>query len=174
MKRFLFMLLFALALTFPTASIAPQAASAAYVLNTNTKKFHKPSCSSVSQMKAKNRQDTTMSYDEIIAKGYSPCKNCNPTPESGAAASAGTAGAANSLKTSTKTAAAGASATGASQGGGSKTSEITYVLNTNTRKFHYPSCSSVGTIKEKNRKDSGKSREQLINEGYVPCKRCNP
>lgn len=51
---------------------------ASYVLNTNTKKFHYPSCSSVKQMSDRNRQDVTESRDELIAEGYSPCKNCNP------------------------------------------------------------------------------------------------
>lgn len=49
-----------------------------YVLNTNTKKFHVPDCSSVSRMSAKNRQDFNGSREEIIAQGYDPCKNCNP------------------------------------------------------------------------------------------------
>lgn len=49
-----------------------------------------------------------------------------------------------------------------------------YVLNTNTHKFHVPSCSSVETIKKKNRKDVNESREQIISEGYEPCKRCSP
>ena len=49
-----------------------------YILNTNTKKFHRPGCKSVNQMKAKNRQDVSWSRDEVIAKGYVPCKNCNP------------------------------------------------------------------------------------------------
>lgn len=49
-----------------------------------------------------------------------------------------------------------------------------YVVNTNTRKFHRPECSSVKDIKEKNRKDFHGSREELIEEGYEPCKRCNP
>lgn len=49
-----------------------------YVVNTNTGKFHRPGCSSVSQMKQKNRLDTTESRDQLIAEGYSPCKRCNP------------------------------------------------------------------------------------------------
>lgn len=49
-----------------------------YVLNTNTKKFHHPNCRSVSQMSQKNRSDTTLSRDKIIAQGYSPCGNCKP------------------------------------------------------------------------------------------------
>ena len=51
---------------------------------------------------------------------------------------------------------------------------ITYVLNTNTMKFHYPTCSSVDQMKEKNKQIYTGSREDVINMGYVPCKRCNP
>ena len=51
---------------------------------------------------------------------------------------------------------------------------ITYVLNTNTMKFHYPTCSSVDAMKEKNKQIYTGSREEVINMGYVPCKRCNP
>ena len=51
---------------------------------------------------------------------------------------------------------------------------ITYVLNTNTKKFHYPTCSSVNDMKEKNKQIYTGSREEVINMGYVPCKRCNP
>ena len=51
---------------------------------------------------------------------------------------------------------------------------ITYVLNKNTHKFHKPSCSSVDTIKPKNREDTTMSRDEIIGAGYVPCKRCNP
>ena len=52
--------------------------------------------------------------------------------------------------------------------------EYTYVLNINSGKFHYPSCSSVGQILDKNRVDYNGTREELINKGYSPCKRCNP
>lgn len=49
-----------------------------YVLNTNSRKFHKPSCGSVDTMDASNRQDVTTTRDELIAQGYEPCKRCNP------------------------------------------------------------------------------------------------
>ena len=49
-----------------------------------------------------------------------------------------------------------------------------YVLNTNTKKFHLPTCASVKQIKDKNRKDVTSSRDVIIGEGYEPCKRCNP
>ena len=55
-----------------------------------------------------------------------------------------------------------------------ETQGTTYVLNTNTMKFHYPSCSSVDQMKEKNKEIYTGSREDIINMGYVPCKRCNP
>lgn len=50
----------------------------------------------------------------------------------------------------------------------------TYILNTNTKKFHYPSCSGVEQMKEKNKKEFCGDREDVISQGYSPCKRCNP
>ncbi len=49
-----------------------------------------------------------------------------------------------------------------------------YVLNTKTGKFHYPTCSSVEDIKPGNRKDYEGSRQALLNQGYEPCGKCNP
>lgn len=53
-------------------------------------------------------------------------------------------------------------------------SEITCILNTNSKKFHLPDCSSVKTIKAENRKDYSGTRDELLAMGYAPCKRCNP
>ncbi|MBR3971905.1 MAG: hypothetical protein IKJ83_03345 [Ruminococcus sp.] len=52
--------------------------------------------------------------------------------------------------------------------------QINYVLNTNTCKFHYPSCSSVKSIKSYNREDYYGTRDSIINRGYEPCGRCHP
>lgn len=49
-----------------------------YILNTNTKKFHKPDCSSVERMSEANKASFTGTRDELIAAGYAACKNCNP------------------------------------------------------------------------------------------------
>lgn len=57
---------------------APVGTGTEYILNTNTKKFHYPSCSSVKQMKASNKKEYTGSRDDLIAQGYDPCKKCNP------------------------------------------------------------------------------------------------
>ena len=52
--------------------------------------------------------------------------------------------------------------------------EATYILNTNSKKFHYPDCSSVGRMSEKNKKEFNGDRSELISDGYEPCKSCNP
>ena len=49
-----------------------------YVLNMNSYLFHYPSCPSVAQMAEHNKAFFTGTRDEVILKGYTPCKNCNP------------------------------------------------------------------------------------------------
>ena len=49
-----------------------------YVCNKNTMKFHYPSCDSVKQMNERNRMNTNLSREELIAQGYQPCGNCRP------------------------------------------------------------------------------------------------
>ncbi len=49
-----------------------------FVLNKNSKRFHKPECTSVSTMKEENREYYSGSREELIAKGYKPCGSCNP------------------------------------------------------------------------------------------------
>lgn len=56
----------------------------------------------------------------------------------------------------------------------SSSGKCTYVLNTNTKKFHLPTCSSVSDMKEKNKKEVSCSRDEVIDMGYTPCKRCDP
>ena len=48
-----------------------------YIGNRNTKKFHYANCSSVGEMKEKNKVPIA-TRDEAISKGYVPCKRCNP------------------------------------------------------------------------------------------------
>lgn len=48
-----------------------------------------------------------------------------------------------------------------------------YVGNANSKKFHFADCSSVGKMNPANRV-AFNNREEAINAGYVPCKRCNP
>lgn len=50
----------------------------------------------------------------------------------------------------------------------------TYILNTNTMKFHVPYCRNVKQIKDKNRQEYTGTRDEIISHGYAPCKNCNP
>ena len=49
-----------------------------FVLNTSGKKYHLPTCSSVSEMKPENRQDYTGTRQLLEAQGYTPCGRCDP------------------------------------------------------------------------------------------------
>ncbi len=69
--------------TQPQTTVAPNTnvqnvAGSNYILNTNTKKFHYPDCSSVGRMSERNKQEYFGTRDEIISMGYDPCGNCNP------------------------------------------------------------------------------------------------
>lgn len=50
----------------------------------------------------------------------------------------------------------------------------TYVLNTNTKKFHLPTCPSAKDMKEKNKEEYTGSRAALLMRQYAPCGACNP
>lgn len=52
--------------------------------------------------------------------------------------------------------------------------EYDYILNTNTKRFHYPSCDSTQEMSVKNKDYFNGDREELIKKGYRPCGRCNP
>lgn len=78
----------------------------------------------------------------------------------------------NGLKATCKVTVKAKSGSASASGGSSGTA--TYILNTNTKKFHYPSCSSVDQMKDKNKKKVTCSRDEIIGMGYDPCKRCNP
>ena len=54
------------------------------------------------------------------------------------------------------------------------TSQESYILNTSSKKFHRANCKSVKQMSEKNKKESNQSREELIGQGFEPCKNCNP
>lgn len=52
--------------------------------------------------------------------------------------------------------------------------EATYILNKNTKKIYLPSCYSVDQMKESNKKYYTGDIDDLIDQGYSPCKNCNP
>lgn len=56
----------------------PKPASTSYVLNTNSKIFHRPDCESVSRMSNANKYYFDGTRQKAIDMGYTPCKKCNP------------------------------------------------------------------------------------------------
>lgn len=50
----------------------------------------------------------------------------------------------------------------------------TYILNENSKKIHTPDCPSVQDTKPKNRKEYHGSLHDLLDDGYIGCKNCNP
>ena len=59
-------------------------------------------------------------------------------------------------------------------GAGKVSVESEYILNTSTHKFHRPDCAGVKDMKEKNKKPYKGKRSKLLEDGYSPCKSCNP
>ena len=57
---------------------------------------------------------------------------------------------------------------------GEEENEETYILNTSSKKFHYPTCSGVSGMSESNKKEYTGTREELITDGYSPCGICKP
>jgi len=60
------------------SNTSESSAKQSYVLNTNSKKFHLPSCGSVDEISSKNKKTVTATRDSLISEGYSPCHSCNP------------------------------------------------------------------------------------------------
>lgn len=58
--------------------------------------------------------------------------------------------------------------------GSPESDEYDYVLNSNTKKFHFPSCSSIRDMKEENKEYFSGDRKTLTQAGYSPCSRCKP
>ncbi len=57
---------------------------------------------------------------------------------------------------------------------GTPDDERTYILNTNSMKFHLPDCDGVADISEYNKQEYTGSRDDLIGQGYTPCGSCHP
>lgn len=135
----------------PPTTDSPQA-EYDYLLNSQSMVFHTPDCGSGKKIKAENRVEFSGRWEDLIAKGYSPCGNCDP------------AGDVTALPATTKTPQTAAEPQG----------DCDFVLNTKSMKFHQPDCGSAKTIKDENRAEFSGGRDELIAAGYSPCGNCDP
>lgn len=62
---------------FESDSIDSKPAPSKYIINTNTKKFHKEGCSAIKNTPKNNKKDYSGNREELISQGYEPCKKCN-------------------------------------------------------------------------------------------------
>jgi DNA-entry nuclease len=53
-------------------------------------------------------------------------------------------------------------------------SSTSYILNTNSKKFHLPNCSSAEKISNKNKQEYIGKKEDLLSQNYLPCGVCKP
>ena len=60
------------------ATIPPAVDSITFICNTSSFIFHDPLCPSVEEMAKKNSLEVTLTQEELIAMGYSPCGYCSP------------------------------------------------------------------------------------------------
>lgn len=51
---------------------------------------------------------------------------------------------------------------------------LSYILNKNTKKFHYSDCYAVELMNEENKIVFNGNRNNIIEQGYKPCLKCNP
>ena len=56
----------------------------------------------------------------------------------------------------------------------SQETDRSYVLNTNTKKFHFDGCRALSRMKASNREDFTGTWQSLLDRGYSPCAICNP
>lgn len=64
--------------------------------------------------------------------------------------------------------------TGSQSDGSEQEAVRTYILNTNSHKFHYPDCRGVKSMKDKNKQEFTGTRSEAIAMGYDPCGICLP
>lgn len=57
-------------------SSTTQSYTQTFIVNTNTKKFHKPECDSAKKMSSSNKKTYKGSRESLISNGYSPCQKC--------------------------------------------------------------------------------------------------
>jgi beta-lactamase superfamily II metal-dependent hydrolase len=55
-----------------------------------------------------------------------------------------------------------------------KETDNIYVLNINSKIFHYPTCDSVNKMSEKNKQEYIGKREEILKRGYKACGSCKP
>lgn len=132
--------------------------SARFVIDTFLMQYHMPGCILTQDVNREHFEYTPSGSEKLQKAGYTPCKGCAPHLQ---AATPSPALKITPMPKPTPTTEP-------------DWNETDYILNRNTKKFHYPWCSSVNQMKEKNKRYFTGTREEVIRQGYSSCGRCNP
>ena len=135
-----------------------------YVASANSNKFHLPDCTYAKKISEVNREEYSLSYDQMIADGYIPCGHCLASHDS----TTDRPDVTDLPSTDTSSAPAETTekppvTTVAPQG------EL-HVLNTKTKKIHKPDCRYADN---QNREEYNGDVNELLEEGYTLCKTCH-
>lgn len=125
--------------------------------------------SEVPAVKTKGEATTTRGADGDAALSQS-------APSKREAGASGTSGSSDT-SSSTQAAPSGSSDAKTSDDSSSSAStaeQQTYILNKRSHKFHRPECDSVQSMSPSNKEEFTGLRQTLIDEGYTPCRSCNP
>lgn len=142
-----------------------------FIVNTSSRKMHTPDCGLAGRISPKNRKEIRATYEELLAKGYTPCSSCLKTPPTADADSAPPSDASSPEDDPTPDSPIPSPGETSES---SDPSEPDFILNTSSKKIHLPSCAQANRISEKNRRETDKPLAQLLTEGYTPCKICLP
>lgn len=135
------------------------------VISKNTSKMHRPSCSYAKNILSKNKLISYLSPEKLLTT-YAPCKFCMPelvTSED------------SEISVESESEIETEVADGTGNVDETESFETTeYIVNISTEKFHLPSCYTVKSMRDDNKKVVNATYEDMIAQGYIPCKTCKP
>ena len=128
--------------------------------------------SEVPAVKTKGEVTTTRGTNADAALSQSASDKSEPSSSSASSSpSSGNSATENGAQATTS---GSASTSGDSSSSANTAEQQTYVLNKRSHKFHRPECDSVQSMSPSNKEEFTGLRQTLIDEGYTPCRSCNP
>ena len=125
-----------------------------FVYSVNSNRFHIQSCRYALSMNSSSKVVFDGTIEELEGMGYFPCKICKPDPNFNY----------DQIEDDNID----------DEDNSEEETDIGYVLNNDSMKFHFSTCGSVSNMKDENKIYSTDTRDELILEGYSPCGNCNP
>lgn len=130
--------------------------------------------SEVPAVKTKGETTTTRgtSGDAALSQ-YAASRGEGADPEVNGSGTGGSSDASSSTQAA-PSGSSDAKTSGDSSSSANTAEQQTYVLNKRSHKFHRPECDSVQSMSPSNKEEFTGLRQTLIDEGYTPCRSCNP